>query len=216
MDKTRILVADDHAIMRDGIRALLATSEEMEIVGEAADGKEAVELSQQLGPDVVIMDLAMPRMDGLEAIRRIHKKQPRVKTLVLTQYDNQEYVLSVIRAGAVGFLPKKAVSSDLMAALKALRKGDSFLYPQAASMLINNYLQRNPGVDPYEMLTAREREVLKLVAEGYTSRRIAEMLFLSVKTVTGHRNKLMQKLSLHNRSELVRYAVRRGLISAET
>jgi DNA-binding NarL/FixJ family response regulator len=215
MDKTRILIADDHALMRDGIRALLTTHEDMEVVGEAADGKEAIEKTQQLAPDVVIMDISMPRMDGLEAIRRIRKKQPGVKTLVLTQHDNQEYILSVVKAGASGFLPKKAVSSDLIAALRALRKGESFLHPQAASILIASYLQRTDSLDPYDTLTAREREILKLVAEGHTSRRIAEMLYLSVKTVTGHRNKLMQKLDLHNRTELVRYAVRRRLISSD-
>jgi DNA-binding NarL/FixJ family response regulator len=201
--------------MRDGIRALLTTHEDMEVVGEAADGKEAIEKTQQLAPDVVIMDISMPRMDGLEAIRRIRKKQPGVKTLVLTQHDNQEYILSVVKAGASGFLPKKAVSSDLIAALRALRKGESFLHPQAASILIASYLQRTDSLDPYDTLTAREREILKLVAEGHTSRRIAEMLYLSVKTVTGHRNKLMQKLDLHNRTELVRYAVRRRLISSD-
>lgn len=216
MDKTRVLIADDHAIMRDGIRALLTASEDMEVVGEAADGKEAIEKTQELAPDVVIMDLSMPRMDGLEAIRRIHKKQPQVKTLVLTQHDNQEYVLSVVRAGAAGFLPKKAVSSDLMAALRALRKGESFLYPQAASVLISNYLQRSTAIDPYDSLTAREREVLKLVAEGHTSRKIAELLYLSTKTITSHRNKLMQKLNLHNRSDLVRYAVRHGVVSSDS
>lgn len=216
MDKTRILIADDHAMMRDGIRALLAISEDMEVVGEAADGKEAVEKTQQLAPDVVIMDIAMPRMDGLEAIRRIHKKQPRVKTLVLTQHDDQEYVLSVVKAGATGFLPKKAVSSDLIAALRALRKGESFLYPQAASILISSYLQRASGADSYDTLTGREREILKLVAEGHTSRQIAAMLYLSAKTVTGHRNKLMQKLDLHNRPDLIRYAMRRGLISPDS
>jgi len=215
MDKTRILIADDHALMRDGIRALLTTHEDMEVVGEAADGKEAIEKTQQLAPDVVIMDISMPRMDGLEAIRRIRKKHPGVKTLVLTQHDNQEYILSVVKAGASGFLPKKAVSSDLIAALRALRKGESFLHPQAASILIASYLQRTDSLDPYDTLTAREREILKLVAEGHTSRRIAEMLYLSVKTVTGHRNKLMQKLDLHNRTELVRYAVRRRLISSD-
>jgi DNA-binding NarL/FixJ family response regulator len=216
MDKTRILIADDHALMRDGLRSLLTASEDMEVVGEAADGKEAVEKAQELAPDVVIMDIAMPRMDGLEAIRRIHKKQPRVKTLVLTQHDNQEYVLSVVKAGATGFLPKKAVSSDLMAALHALRRGESFLYPKAASILINNYLQNTSGADPYDVLTGREREILKLVAEGHTSRQIAAMLYLSAKTVSGHRNKLMQKLGLHNRSDLVRYAMRRGLISPDS
>lgn len=215
MDKTKVLIADDHAIMRDGIRALLSNYEDIEIVGEAEDGKEAVEKTQLLSPDVVVMDITMPRMDGLEAIRRIKRKQPQVKTLVLTQHENQEYILSVIRAGASGYMPKKAVSSDLIAAIRALRQGESFLYPQAASVLISDYLQHAQRGDPYDSLTAREREILKLVAEGRTSREIAAMLYISVKTVTGHRNKLMQKLDLHNRSELVRYAMRKGLVTAD-
>lgn len=215
MGKTKVLLVDDHAIMRDGIRALLSNCEDIEIVGEAEDGKEAIDKTHLLSPDVVIMDITMPRMDGLEAIRRIKRKQPRVKTLVLTQHENQEYILSVIKAGASGYMPKKAVGSDLIAAVRALRKGESFLYPQAASVLISDYLQHSEHNDPYDKLTAREREILKLVAEGRTSREIAAMLFLSIKTVTGHRNKLMQKLDLHNRSDLVRYAMRKGLISAD-
>lgn len=202
--------------MREGISALLSTSDDLEVVGEAADGKEAVEKALALSPDIIIMDISMPRMDGIEAMRRIKRKQPGIRTLVLTQHDNQEYILSVIKAGAAGYLPKKAVSSDLIAALRALQKDGSFLYPSAATVLISSYLTRGQAVDPFDSLTPREREVLKLVAEGHTSRRIAEMLFLSIKTVTGHRNKLMQKLSLHNRSELVRYAMRKGLITPET
>jgi DNA-binding NarL/FixJ family response regulator len=216
MTGIRILVADDHAIMRDGIRALLASNEDIEIVGEAADGKEAIERAGEISPDIIIMDISMPRMDGLEAMRRIKKKQPNIKTLVLTQHDNQEYIISIIRAGAAGYLPKKAVSSDLIAAIRAIHQDGSFLYPTAASILINSYLNRGQSHDIYDTLTAREREVLKLVAEGHTSQQIADMLFLSVKTVTGHRNKLMQKLDLHNRSELVRYAMRKGLITTDT
>jgi two-component system response regulator NreC len=216
MTKTKILLVDDHAIMRDGIRALICIHDDLEIVGEASDGKEAVDKALQLNPDLVIMDIAMPKMDGLEATRRIKKKQPRLKILVLTQHDNQEYVLSVIKAGASGYLPKKAVGSELIAAIRAVQKGDSFLYPSAARVLMSNYLQRSDNADPFDSLTAREREVLKLIADGHTSREIAEMLFLSLKTVLGHRNKLMQKLDLHNRTELVRFAIRKGLISQDS
>jgi len=214
--KTRILLVDDHAIMRDGIRALVSVEDDIEIIGEASDGKEAVEKSAQLNPDLIIMDIAMPKMDGLEATRRIKKKQPSMKVLVLTQHDNQEYVLSVIKAGASGFVPKKAVGSDLIAAIRAVHKGDSFLYPSAARVLMSNYLQHSDVADPFESLTAREREVLKLIADGHTSREIAEMLYLSLKTVLGHRNKLMQKLDLHNRTELVRFAIRKGLITQDS
>ncbi len=215
MDKIRILLADDHAIMRDGIKALLSSTEDLEVVGEAADGKEAVDKAAELQPDVIIMDITMPRMDGLEATRRIKKKQPGARTLVLTQHEDQEYIVSVIKSGAAGYLPKKAVSYDLIAGIRAVQNDGAFLYPTATSVLISSYLRRGESSDPFETLTPRERETLKLVAEGHTSREIAGMLYLSVKTVTGHRNRIMQKLELRNRSDLVRYAIRKGLISRD-
>ena len=216
MDRIRILVVDDHAIMRDGIRALLGLHDDIEVVGEASEGKEAVEKAQELTPDVVIMDIAMPRMDGLEATRRIRKKSPKMKVLVLTQHDNKEYMLSVIKAGASGYILKRALGSELVSAIRAVQQGDSFLYPSAAAALIEDYLQHPREEEPYEQLTAREREILKLIAEGHTSREIADMLFLSLKTVLGHRSKIMEKLNLHNRTELIKYAMREGLISLDT
>lgn len=216
MDKTRILVVDDHAIMREGIRALLSLHEEIEVVGEASEGKEAIEKAQELMPDVVIMDIAMPGMDGLEATRRIKRKNPRIKVLILTQHDNKEYILSVIKAGASGYVPKRALSSELISAIHAVQHGESFLYPSAATALIEGYLQQSEGEDPYDQLTAREREILKLIAEGHTSREMADMLFISLKTVLGHRAKIMEKLDLHNRTELIKYAMRKGLVSLDT
>ena len=216
MDKIRILVVDDHAIMRDGIRALLGLHDDIEVVGEASEGKEAVEKAQELTPDVVIMDIAMPRMDGLEATRRIRKKSPKMKVLVLTQHDNKEYILSVIKAGASGYILKRALGSELVSAIRAVQQGDSFLYPSAAAALIEDYLQQPKEEEPYDQLTAREREILKLIAEGHTSREIADMLFLSLKTVLGHRSMIMEKLNLHNRTELIKYAMREGLISLDT
>ncbi len=215
MDKIRVLVVDDHAIMRDGIRALLDIYDDVEIVGEAAEGKEAIEKTRELLPDVIVMDIAMPGMDGLEATRRITKKHPKVKVLVLTQYDNKEYILSTIKAGATGYIPKRAVGSELILAIRAVHKGDSFLYPSAAAALIEDYLRQAEGEEPYDRLTAREREILKLIAEGYTSRKIAEMLFISLKTVLGHRARIMEKLDLHNRTELIKYAMRKGLVSMD-
>lgn len=216
MDKIKVLVVDDHAILRDGIRALLGLHDDIEIVGEAAEGKEAIAKVQQLVPDVVIMDIAMPGMDGLEATRRIGKKSPKVKVLVLTQYDNREYILSSIKAGAAGYVPKTALGSDLVSAIRTVYKGDSFLYPSAATALIEDYLQQAEGEEePYDRLTAREREILKLIADGHTSREIADMLFLSLKTVLGHRAKVMEKLDLHNRTELIKYAMRKGLIKMD-
>ncbi|MDP2920513.1 MAG: response regulator transcription factor [Dehalococcoidia bacterium] len=215
MNKIRILIVDDHTVLRDGIRALLSVHDDIEIVGEASEGKEAIEKVRELNPDVVIMDIAMPGMDGLEATRRIRKKNRDVKILVLSQYDNREYILSCIKAGASGYLPKRALGSELVSAIRSVNRGDSFLYPTAATALIEDYLNRPSGEDPYDRLTAREREILKLIAEGHTSREIAEMLYLSLKTVLGHRAKIMEKLDLHNRTELIKYAMRKGLVSMD-
>ena len=214
MDKIKVLVVDDHAILRDGIRALLSLHDDIEIVGEASEGKEAIEKARELAPDVIVMDIAMPGMDGLEATRRIRKKSPEVKVLVLTQHDNREYILSAIKAGVAGYVPKRALGSDLVSAIRTVYKGDSFLYPSAAAALIDSYLHQAEE-EPYDRLTAREREILKLIAEGHTSREIAGILFISLKTVLGHRTKIMEKLDLHNRTELIKYAMRKGLIKMD-
>ncbi|MFQ6122010.1 MAG: response regulator [Dehalococcoidales bacterium] len=215
MDKIKILVVDDHAIMRDGIRALLGIHDDIEIVGEASEGKEAIEKALELAPNVVVMDIAMPGMDGLEATRRIRKKNPKVKVLVLTQHDDREYVLSAIKAGTAGFVPKRALGSELVSAIRAVYKGDSFLYPSVAGALIEDYL-RQVEEEPYDRLTDREREILKLIADGHTSREIADMLFVSLKTVQGHRTKIIEKLGIHNRTELIKYAIRKGLVNIDT
>ena len=215
MAKIRVLIVDDHAILRDGIRALLAVHDDLEVVGEAADGREAIDKACQLSPDVVLMDIAMPLMDGLEATRRIHKENPEAKILILTQHDSKEYVISSVKAGAAGCVPKRAVASELVSAVRVVHQGDSYLYPSVASALLKEYLQRMEH-DPYNGLTNREREVLKLVAEGRTTREIADLLCVSAKTVLGHRTKIMEKLDIHNRTELVKYAIRKGLITPDT
>ncbi len=215
MDKIKILVVDDHAIMRDGIRALLDLADDIEIVGEAPEGKEAIEKVRELTPDVVIMDITMPGMDGLEATRRIRKKNPKVKILVLTQHDKREYILLAIRAGANGYIPKRALGSELLSAIRTVNQGDSFLYPSAAAALIKDYRQQAEQ-EPYDRLTGREREILKLVAEGHTSREIADMLLVSLKTVLVHRAKILEKLGLHNRTELIKFAMRKGLVGIDT
>lgn len=212
--RIRVLVVDDHAILREGIRSLLSSHDDIEVVGEAADGREAVELTQKLKPDVVLIDIAMPLMDGLEATRRITKEDIGTKVLILTQYDNKEYVLSSIRAGSAGCLPKRAVASELVMAIRAVHRGESFLHPSAATVLITDYM-KSVEKDSFEQLSDREREVLKLVAEGHTNREIAALLNISVKTVLGHRTNLMEKLDIHNRTELIKYAMRKGLIAID-
>ncbi|MFC1935807.1 response regulator [Chloroflexota bacterium] len=215
MTKVRVLVVDDHAIMRQGVSALLAMQDDIEVVGEASDGREAISKADQLKPDVVLMDIVLPLMDGLEATRRIHRMNPKIRVLILTQYDTREYVLSSVKAGAAGCVPKKALASELVSAIMAVHQGDSFLHPSAAKWLMGEYFQKAEG-DPYDELTNREREVLKLIAEGRTNREIADLLVISAKTVLGHRTKIMQKLDIHNRTELIKYAIRKGLITIDT
>ena len=215
MDKISIILADDHAILRDGIRALLDLQDDIELIGEACDGKEAFEKALDLVPDIVVMDIGMSGMDGLEATRRIKKKLPGVKVLILSQHEDREYILSAIRAGAAGFVPKRALGSDLVWSIRAVHSGNSVLYPTATTVLVEDYLRQSKK-GPYERLTDREREVLKLIADGHTSKEIAEMLFINFKTVLGHRAKLMEKLDIHNRSDLVKFAIRQGLVSINT
>jgi DNA-binding NarL/FixJ family response regulator len=216
-NRIRILVVDDHAIMRDGVRALLSIQDDIEIIGEAADGREAVAQALELRPDVVLMDIAMPGLDGLEATRRITKKLPSAKVVVLTQHDNREYVLTAIKAGAAGYVPKRALGSELVTAVHAVHRGDSFLYPSVATVLIDGYRRGDTSVDTgFSGLTAREREILKLIAEGHTSREIGEILNISLKTVQGHRTRIMSKLDLHNRTELIKYAMRKDLVTLES
>jgi len=215
MSKIRVLVVDDHTIVRDGICALLALAGDIEVAGEAANGSEALKMVKELSPDVVLMDISMPIIGGLEATRRIYKEFPRTKVLVLTQYDDKEYVFPVVEAGASGFISKAAASSELALGIRSVYHGDSYLSPSVAKLLVEDY-QHGGGRashDPYEQLTDRERDVLKLVAEGYTTQEIADMLVVSIKTVEGHKTNLMAKLGIRNRIELVKYALRKGIIT---
>jgi len=216
MQKIRVLVVDDHTIVRDGICALIALAGDIEVVGEAANGSEALKMVKELNPDVVLMDIAMPIMGGLEATRRIHKEFPRTKVLVLTQYDDKEYVFPVIESGASGFISKAAASSELTSGIRSVYQGDSYLSPPVAKLLVENY-QYTAGErvsqDPYGQLTERERDILKLLAEGYSTQEIADMLVITPKTVEGHKTNLMAKLGIHNRIDLVKYALRKGIIT---
>lgn len=219
MAKIRVLIVDDHDLVREGIRLILGRHDDIEVAGEAANGEEAIKKVRQLLPDVALMDIAMPGLGGLEATLEIKKISPRTKVLVLTQYEDIEYIYRFLKAGAAGYVLKKAAGHQLLSAIRAVHSGGSFLDPTVAPQVIQGYLgerQKQTPENEYDRLTDRERQVLKLVAEGYTSKQIADLLCLSIKTVMSHRNNMMEKLAIHNRSELIKYAIRHGLISTDT
>jgi NarL family two-component system response regulator LiaR len=214
MGGIRVLIVDDHAILREGIRALLSLYSDIEVVGEASDGLEAINKTRQLSPNIVLMDVAMPGLGGLEATREIHKQNPNSRVVILTQHDDTEYIFPILKAGAAGYILKKAVGTELVAAIRAVHEGGSFLYPSVATAVIERYIQKGQDVEPsYDRLTDREKQVLKLIAEGRSNKEIASVLTLSVKTVISHRGNLMEKLDIHNRTELVKYAIRKGLVA---
>ena len=216
MQKIKVLIVDDHTLVRDGIRALLALVADVKVVGEAANGKEALEKVKKLAPDVVLMDLAMPIMSGLESTRRIRKRFPGTKVLALTQYEDREYIVPTIEAGARGFVSKTAAFSELASAIQAVYQGGSFLSPMAAAAVVEECQQKVTGEgekDSYQNLTDRERETLKLVAEGYTAKEIADMLVISLRTVETHKTNLMKKLNISNKADLIRFAIRKGIIT---
>jgi two-component system response regulator NreC len=215
MARIRVVVADDHAIIRDGVGALLALTGDIELAGEAATGAEAIQRVKELQPNIVLMDISMPVMDGLEATRHIHRECPRTKVLVLTQYEDRDWVFRMIDAGASGFISKVAASSELASAIRSVFLGDSYLSPSVAKFLVEDYQSKagETSGSSYEQLTERERQVLKLVAEGHSTKKIADLLFVSPKTVEGHKTRLMAKLGLHDRVELVKYALRRRIIT---
>jgi two-component system response regulator NreC len=211
----RVLIADDHPIMRAGVRLMLENESDIEIVGEADNGLKAVEMAKALHPDVVIMDISMPDLDGFEATRRIVQTLPQTRVLVLTMYDSEEHFFEILKAGAVGYVPKKAAPTDLIAALRSVHAGGVFIYPTVARSLVNDFLRRADNTPEQESLgglSDRERQVLRMIAEGVSNREIAEALVLSVKTVERHRANIMEKLGLHNRTALVKYAIRKGLV----
>lgn len=218
MPKIRVLLVDDHTILRDGIKALLSLYDDIEVVGEAGDGREGIDRVHALRPDVVLMDMAMPGLGGLEATIEIRKANPDSKVLILTQHGNKEYIFPVLKAGASGYVLKKAAGTDLVTAIRAVNRGESFLDPTVAKMLLEGYVIKGSEHDEaqeYDRLSDRERQVLKLVAEGHSNKEIADLLCLSIKTVMGHRANVMEKLEIHNRTELIRYAIRKGLIEVE-
>jgi two-component system, NarL family, response regulator NreC len=213
--KIGILIADDHTLLRNGIRALLEDEQDMVIVGEANDGREAVRLADQLKPNVILMDIAMPLLNGLEATRQIKHEHPEINVLVLTMYDHEEYFRQMLEVGASGYIIKRAAANELVAAIRAVYNGEAVLSPAITRLVLEDYLRHDSITkeeDDPNTLSSREREVLQLIAEGKTSREIAEILNLSVKTVQSHRTNLMQKLDLHDRGDLIKYAIQKKII----
>jgi len=213
--KIRILLADDHTILRAGLKMMLNAQPDMEVVGEAQDGRQAIEEAQKLQPDLVLMDITMPDVNGIEATRQIKRLISDVKILMLTMHEHDEYVFQALQAGASGYMLKEAADTELITAIHVITSGQFYLSPTAQSVVVGDYLQKvrtGEERDSYSSLTEREREILKLVAEGFTNNQIAERLVISPKTVDTHRTHIMDKLNMHSRAELIKYAMRRGLL----
>lgn len=219
MSATRVLIVDDHALVRDGVRALLSRAEDMTVVGEAGGGREAITLARSLKPDIILMDIAMPDLGGLEATIEIRKDAPDTKIIVLTQYGDREYVHRFLRAGVSGYVLKKAAGAELVAAIRAVARGGLVLDPEVARDAVTGDAAPPSEIageaDPYEKLTDREKQVLKLVAEGRSNKEVAQLLGISVKTAMSHREHVMDKLQVHNRTDLIKFALRCGVIRAD-
>lgn len=215
--ETKVLLADDHTILREGLRMVLDAQPQITVVGEASDGREAVEMAETLRPDVVVMDIAMPNLNGLDATRQIKKRWPEIRVVILTMHENQQYLMQIVKAGATGAVLKRSAGTELLTAIKAAARGQSYFSPSIASMMLEDYRLRlrDEGIDDPEVLTEREREVLQLVAEGLTNQEIADALFVSIKTVQTHRSHIMEKLGVHDRTELVKYAIRTGMVTLD-
>ena len=205
----KILLADDHTIVRQGLKLILSSQPDLEVVGEAANGKEAVEQAQKLRPDIVLLDVAMPELNGIEATRRMMEENPRLRILVLSMHKEAVYVREILKAGARGYLLKDVIDTELLNAVRSVARGDGYISPAVSGALLSDYRQNI--TDPADLLTKREREVLQLIAEGKTNKEVATQLNLSVYTVDSHRAKVMEKLNLHSTGELVRFAIKHGL-----
>jgi two-component system response regulator NreC len=210
MKRIRILLADDHAVVRQGFRMILSAHADLEIVGEAGNGREAVELAATLRPDVVVMDVTMPELNGIEATRRLTAENPHIRVVALSMHKDSVYVREILRAGARGYLLKDSVADDLVAAVRAVAGGEGYLSPGVSNAVLDDY--RKHVTNPIDLLSSREREVLQMLAEGKTNKEIAVTLNLSVYTVDAHRGRIMEKLNVHSINELVRFAIRNGLI----
>ena len=216
--KVRIVIAEDHTILREGLRSLLSSDPNFEIVGEAEDGREAIKCVEKFKPNLILTDLSMPRVNGMEAIKEIKRQSPETKVLVLTVHKEEEYILSTFRAGADGYLLKDSTHAELVMAVKKVLSGKHYISPEISEKVIDGYLEGKKTLKSrtsWETLTPREREILKLIAEGYRSKEIADYLFISPKTVEKHRANLMEKLGLHNVQALTAYAIEKGLVTQE-
>ena len=212
--KTRVLLADDHTVVRSGLRMVLDAQPDIEVVAEAGDGAEAVQKALDSEVDLAILDVAMPRMTGLQAVAELRKRRPDLRVLILSMYDDERYFFEALKAGASGYVLKSAANRDLVEAIRAAMRGEPFLYPAAVTALIRDYLERARSGEnvPEDPLTPREQEIVKLVAEGYSNKQIAETLVISEKTVERHRANILEKLGMRDRVQLTRYAIRQGLI----
>jgi DNA-binding NarL/FixJ family response regulator len=212
---TRILIADDFAIVREGLKKVLNAKPDLEVVAEAEDGREAVEKALKEDVHLAVLDVSMPRMTGIQAAAELQKRKPELKTLMLSMHDSEQFLFEALKAGASGYVLKSGADTDIVDACRAAMRGDSYLYPSAVTTLVRDYVERGGrGEERFDVLTPRELEVLKLIAEAYTSKQIADALFISIKTVERHRQNILDKLGMRDRVELTRYAIRRGLIQA--
>jgi two-component system response regulator NreC len=217
MDKIHLLLVDDHKVVRSGLRMLLENHPRMDIIGEATDGQQTIDLTRELSPDVIIMDITLPDISGIEVTRRIKEDFPNIQIVALTIHEDEQYFFEMLKAGASGYVPKRAAPEDLITAIEAVYAGDIYVYPTLTKALVADFVQRGkeePEKFSLNGLTSREHEVLVLLAEGYTNDQIADKLMISKHTVARHRENIMQKLNLHNRGELIKYAIRKGIIQA--
>jgi DNA-binding NarL/FixJ family response regulator len=217
MSKIKVVIVDDHSLVREGITALLKFHEDVEVIGEAADGREAIDIATKLNPDVMLMDIAMPGLGGLEATVEIKRRNPDIKILVLSQYDDREYVSRFLKANVSGYILKRAVGGELITAIRAVARGESYLHSSIASKVIDGYIGKATEVaDPYDSLTDREKQVLKLIAEGNTHKEMANILGISVKTAIAHHTNICDKLALRSKAELIKFAIQKGIIRLES